>query len=328
MNLEGCCPQFSPKKTVVGNLAPISPGVGRINSNPPPSFTINGGHGDRQKFCKFRFIRMTESQDLLPSSLQTFSRVIAFGLWTSGQSTGKATTEAGEFASFIQAKMCVNAASAEHLCHAKLFDHSGILALCRMVVDAMTLYYYLNESVGPIEWGCRKLILRLHDTVSRIKLVRAHQEKGEYEDLVNGRNELEKQLKENAKFVSLDKKHQQSLLSGEMIYIDGMRKVAVRTGWDEDVFGSIYNYFSTHTHSLPMSFTRIRQLNVDFVKPSTYQKDVAAFGINVAEFCLLRTSMHYASLEVGLLAAYDTKEIAEFKKELEESTVLTGTRKS
>jgi len=139
---------------------------------------------------------------------------------------------------------------------------------------------------------------------------------------------LEDQLKANAKFISLDEKHRLNLLSGEMIYIDGMRKVAVRVGWDEDVFGSTYNYFSTHIHSLPMSFTRVRRHNVDFNNPGEYQKNVAAFGINVAEFCLLRTSIHYASLEAGLLAKYEKKEIAEFEKELEASTVLTGKRKS
>src|ERR1700687_1721545 len=135
-----------------------------------------------------------------------------FSLRVSAALHGEPTTDAGQLGSFVQAKMCANAVSTEHLFTSPLADHSAIIALCRMIMEAMTLYFYLTKPVPADEWECRRLVLRLHDTVNRIKLMRGFQSENEYGDLVSGRADLERQLRESSFFKSLQANQQDRLL--------------------------------------------------------------------------------------------------------------------
>src|ERR1039457_5080663 len=137
-------------------------------------------------------------EELLKRTLKTFHTVIDFALRVSLKLNGQPTTVLSEMASIVHTKMCINATSAEHLCGAKLFDHSAIMTVCRMCLEAMTLYYYLNKEVDAAEWDCRELVLRLHDTSARIKLMRATKAERQYQDLLDGRDSIKQEIENNA----------------------------------------------------------------------------------------------------------------------------------
>jgi hypothetical protein len=236
---------------------------------------------------------------LFKSSRETFTKVTDFALRVSEKLHGEPASRAGNLASIIHAKMTVNAVSVERLAEKPgLFDHSGIMALCRMIFEAMTLYYYLQETVSAEEWECRYLVLRLHDTVSRIKLMRTH-EGHNYDDLKAGRDSLKQELRANAHFKTLLMEQQERLLGGEQYFVGGMRRAAETAGWNADVFTGYYNYFSVHSHGAPMSFMRIEAQEIDFAVPRPGQLAVVLFAMNVAEFCLLRASMHILATSVS-----------------------------
>jgi hypothetical protein len=168
----------------------------------------------------------------LENERKDFHRATDFSLRVSGALHGEPTTDAGQLGSFVHAKMCANAVSTEHLFSSPLADHSAIIALCRMIMEAMTLYFYLTKPVAAHEWECRRLVLKLHDTANRIKLMRGFQSETEYADLINGRAKLEGELRENSFFKSLKIEQHDRLLTGEHFYVGGVQRAAKDAGWD------------------------------------------------------------------------------------------------
>jgi hypothetical protein len=252
--------------------------------------------------------------------------VIEFALKLSAATRGQPTSEAGEFASIAHLKMMMNAVSAERLFkEAFFFDHSAIMTLCRMIVETMTLYYYLRETVSLDEWECRKATLQLHATSARIKLFRASRPKEAFQDILDGRESLKTSLRANTFFGTLQKEQQDYIISGEQIYVGGMRAAAVRAaGWREEQFMSLYSYFSAHAHSVPMSFVRFRRHQIDYANPSGAQLNMVALALSVAEFCLLRVSMHHLTIDSADMSAFSPSELAEFREEIATSKILQG----
>jgi hypothetical protein len=265
-----------------------------------------------------------EIPELLRDTMKTFNRILVFALRVSAELRGERTTDAGEMASIIHTKMCINAISAERLSEAKFFDHSAIMAVCRMIMEGMTLYCYLHETVESAEWECRDLVLRLHDVTARIKLMRAFQKPEQYKDLLDGRVALRKALEGNAFFKTLSGERRTKLISGDQIYVGGMNAAAVRAGWRQETFLVLYNYLSAHTHSAPMSFSRFKKHNINFTNPSEAQMGMVGVALNVAEFCILRVSMDHLSTSSTVGERFDQKELVEFRDEIQNSTVMTS----
>jgi hypothetical protein len=263
--------------------------------------------------------------DFFAEALNDLSTTVNFALRVSEKLAGESTSKPVEMASMVHAKMCVNAFSAANLCWQEFFDHSGILSLCRMVLEGMTMYCYLTEVCTPEERDCRRLTMYLHDTCARIKLVRAFRKKDEYADLSEGRRDLTERLKKDKFFQGLNEEQQKSLLSGEQIFVRGMRAAATRAaGWNEERFVSIYNYLSAYTHSAPMSFLRTHRHKIDYRNPSAAQLDIVRMALIVAQFCLLNVSLKYLDSSPSAKASFCASEIERFEKEVREAGILTA----
>jgi hypothetical protein len=99
-----------------------------------------------------------------------------------------------------------------------------------MILEGTTFYFYLQEGVSDSEWNCRLLVLRLHDTINRIKLFRGLQSEDQYADFSKGREELKAELRNDPFFRKLDKTQRDRLLTGEAFYIGGMNAAAKAAG--------------------------------------------------------------------------------------------------
>lgn len=137
-----------------------------------------------------------------------------------------------------------------------MFDHSAIVGLSRMIVEGLTMYAYLKQTMPDDVWTLRETVLKLHDTVARITLFRAYREKPDYQDLRDGRDLLLRDLEANSTFRSLQENQQASLRQGAAIFVGGMRRAAREAGWDEARFTAMYGYLSAHVHGAPMSYFR------------------------------------------------------------------------
>lgn len=204
---------------------------------------------------------------------------------------GSATDRAHQLASMVHAKACAHGRSIGFVCRSNMFDHSAVLGLARAIIECLTMYVYLIEPLSDDQWAFRYAVLRLHDTSARIKLLRAWPKAGETDDLKAGRDELIAEIKAHYLFETFDEAHQRRLVSGETLFVSGMRRAAALAGWDADVFTALYGYFSSHLHAAPMSFFRMDDHQVDYFFPNAAQKSIASLGIAVAAASLRRLSL-------------------------------------
>lgn len=205
--------------------------------------------------------------------------------------TGSATDRAHELASMVHAKACAHGRSIGFVCRSNMFDHSAVLGLSRMIVECLSMYAYLVEPVPEEIWTFRYAVLRLHDTVARIKLLRAWPSFADTTDLKAGRDALIREIRSHPSFAGFDGEQQKRLVSGETIFVGGMRKAAALVGWDADVFTALYGYFSSHLHAAPMSFFRMDDHRIDYFFPNEAQKQIASVGIATAAAALRRLSL-------------------------------------
>ncbi|WBH15768.1 hypothetical protein [Sphingomonas radiodurans] len=204
---------------------------------------------------------------------------------------GLPTTVSGSLASMVFAKSCAHARSIGAIAvQSSMFDHHAIMSLTRMILEASTMIAYLLDPVSDDEWAFRHTVLKLHDTVSRIKLLRSFNAPSD--DLRTGREELKSIIITSPIFSSLPKDRQNRLTNGEDMFVIGMRTVATKImGWNETKFMGIYAYFSAHTHSAPMSFVRMANHEIDYYHPSYAQISTLALSLEVSLACLRRSML-------------------------------------
>lgn len=228
-------------------------------------------------------------------ALDELAKIGGFSNMVSVELRGAPTDRQGELASMVHAKMCAHARSIGALAHSPMFDHSGIVGLSRMIVEGLTMYVYLKQPVSEEVWAMREAVLRLHDTVARITLLRAYRSKREYQDLSDGRASLVRELESNPEFQALADDQKSMLLAGSVIFVGGMRRAAKDAGWNGDRFTALYGYLSAHVHGAPMSYFRTREHAVDYYAPSEAQHAIAATAIEIATASLRRASLRQLS---------------------------------
>jgi hypothetical protein len=204
---------------------------------------------------------------------------------------GLPTSMRGSLASMVFAKCCAHARSITAISmQSSMFDHHAIMTLARMIVEASTMIAYLLDPVAADEWMFRYTLLRLHDTAARIKLLRAFGKPAD--DLRAGRDELKAELEANPKFACLDGDRKRRLISGEEMFVVGMRSVATKImGWEDAKFNGVYAYFSAHAHSSPVSFMRMKEHEIDYFSPSETQIEILALSMEVTMACLRRSML-------------------------------------
>jgi len=255
--------------------------------------------------------------DHLKGARKSFHIVVDFALRVSLALNGKPATNQSELASVVQAKMAVNGASIEHVLGAPIFDHSVVISLCRMIMESSVFFQYLRETVDQDEWQCRLLCMRLHDATNRIKLLRGFQKPDEHADLRAGREDLLKQLEENAHYKSLPAERAERLLSGEHFYLRGVNTaVGVSAKWNAKKYMALYSYFSAHAHSAPMSFFRFKEQRMRFGDPSEAQRNTMVTALSVAEYSLLKVSLAYLRASPDSIASFEAKELADMDSDL------------
>ena len=276
------------------------------------------------KGSRFAVPAVKDLSETFREQLDQLALLGGFANHVSMELTGLPTTPNGALASAVFAKCCAHARSITAVTHSSMFDHHTIMVLARMIMEASTMIAYLLDPVGPEEQAFRNVLLRLHDTVSRIKLLRAFEQTGD--DLRAGRDALRSEIEAHPSFRRLPEDRRKRLDGGEEMFAIGMRAVAIRImGWNETKFSGIYAYFPAHTHSAPMSFIRMADHQIDYFYPSKAQIDILALSMEVAMACLRRSMLRMIDQHPVRIEAYHPELLAEARDQDESSVFFSST---
>jgi hypothetical protein len=200
----------------------------------------------------------------------TFEYVIKFAMEVSLLIGGKPTSLPHSYASFMLYRICTVAGSVTEIYrrHERepltTLDYSSIAVLCRTIVDASVMYWYLTETVNDDEWAFRLAVLNVHDAASRVRLFKGLNS----EEADNQRANLDAlkiKLSTLALFTSRSEEEKAKLLSGQTMYVNGMRSLLKDMNIGKIYFDGLYNYLSAHVHLTPLSYFRMRQGDIDDV---------------------------------------------------------------
>jgi hypothetical protein len=169
-------------------------------------------------------------------------------------------------------------------------DHNTIAALARNIIEATLMMHYLTEEgISVREWDLRRTVLYLHDATTRYRMFKDTKK----EDAAGFKLQIAKlrrEISEHERFAALSPEDQKKLLSGQTLFVEGLRSVARKGGWNIKEFDFVYAYLSSHIHSAPVSFIRTETHGIDFVEPSDHQFGLSAFGLEQATNSLAAAS--------------------------------------
>ena len=225
------------------------------------------------------------------SAVASFSDALDSAMKISMLTGGRRDGERIAWASWIFLRLCVIGMSLIELTKLKkqraedgvyTLDHNSVAALSRNLIEAGLMFHYLTEhGMTETEWELRRTVLILHDNTTRYRIFKSwHQE--EAANFRHAVEQLREELSNRDDFKGFNEEKRERLLSGQAMYLDGLRSVVRKAGWDVGRFDFVYAYLSTHTHSSPVSFFRTHIHGIDFDSPSEHQYSLSGFALEHA----------------------------------------------
>lgn len=210
-------------------------------------------------------------------------------------------------ASWIFGSLCIQGMSLEKLTKDGLeeggitLDHRSIAVIARSMLETSLMTFYLSEKMTEEEWWLRRLVLDLHDTITRYKMFKHFRDAtqnpilkrglaGEASDFRAGIDKERDRLRNNEEFKKLTDDRQKKILDGNEIYVSGLRAVVKLAGWNIDEFDGAYAYLSSYLHNAPVSFYRAEDHGSTFDKTSGAQYSLVGFALERAGYALDSTT--------------------------------------
>ncbi|MGY8709544.1 DUF5677 domain-containing protein [Bradyrhizobium sp. 18BD] len=165
------------------------------------------------------------------------------------------------YSTAILGRMCITAMSTQAIFRQHeagtlpFMDSTSIAILCRALIEAGIMYWYLTEEGSDEEWAFRLQVMRVHDAAARVRFLKVLIPE-EADEARLALSHLRDELKEMPLFKKRQEAERTRLRSGEVVYVNGMRSVVKQIGIDQDYYDGLYNYLSAQAHSTPISYFR------------------------------------------------------------------------
>jgi len=201
--------------------------------------------------------------------LDDFTQALEKAFSTSYFSAGLRCSNRQVWASVLFTRLCTFATSVLSLCPgSKLnpkglhWDFGSMATLSRNLLECSFIFFYLGiEDVSEQEMNIRLTVMDLHDCHARNQL-RQNLVKVKdagpsiYEDAIL---DLSNKLKNDTFFRGLPLNDQRSILKGQRSCIYSHKTILNRMGEDASWIRAYYHFLSSHTHSLPLGFSRMAE---------------------------------------------------------------------
>jgi hypothetical protein len=204
-------------------------------------------------------------------------------------------------ASYVFTRMCIAADTLLYVLRRDIgnskeqtLDHYSIGVLARNIIESALMFHYLSEDgVSKEEWELRIAIFNLHDSTLKVRLWKGLDSDEQHKGWKATMEEIRESLRGHSAFKALDEDRQKSLLSGQQLYIKGMRSTLKLVGLEDTYFDGMYAYLSSQVHISPSSFYWTEK-RVSFGKPAGYQYYFASYAVAHARMFFLRSAIRLA----------------------------------
>jgi hypothetical protein len=245
-----------------------------------------------------------------------------FAISVSKLYTGREANLPVRMGSYVFTRICISADSLRYLVQRDLeksreitLDHHSISVVARNIIEASLMFHYLmQDGVSDEEWSLRGKVLYLHDATMKIRLFKSINATDQYNAFKHEAAKLQEEIKNAPAYASLDGARQERILTGQEIYLGGLRSTLELASVEKSYFDGMYAYLSSQVHISPSSFLETNT-RLGFRTPASYQYYFAAYALAHARMMLLRAAVRLAE-SVPALAAKVDKDILDSIKNL------------
>lgn len=247
--------------------------------------------------------------------LDDFTLALENAITTSHASTGLRCSNRQVWASVLFTRLCTFSISILSLCPgSKLnpkglhWDFGSIATLSRNLLECSLVFFYLGiEDVTEQEMKVRLMVMDLHDCNARNRLRRdlakVEDDKSNiYEEAVVKLGNL---LKANTFFKNLPLHDQKNLLKGQRACIYSQNEILSRMGEDASWIRAYYHFLSSHTHSLPLGFSRMADQGRGHGGENEIDKAYITFALDFNSKILKRSTVDMQRVFSDIAKFYD-----------------------
>lgn len=252
------------------------------------------------------------SEDLYQTERDACEKALSAAVTASDAGIGLLEGWQGHWAAFLHARTIVNTmtifdvidAAVGSNGEARPLDHFSVASIARTAVEAALMMLYISDpSLSPEQWELRHLILQLHDTSHRSRMFRSREKSEIGNDVKQMRTEyrlhidrITSEILENPEFSNLTPEQQDRIIKSRDYYIGGIRNAVRMAGWDVAEYDFFESYFSAYIHSMPMSFFRAEQHQVEFSGISEFQFALCGTALALVGHALVSTTARMEEL--------------------------------
>jgi hypothetical protein len=135
------------------------------------------------------------------------------------------------------------------------WDFASFANLARSLFETLLFFRYFTEPCSDDEWVAKLKVMQLNDDTERRRYLASIEESDEVQKNEVAKTDLLARLNANPVIQAMEPKKRKKLLEGWRPSILTQREIATRFGIPDHVW-SHFQFLSTYTHCLPMSFYR------------------------------------------------------------------------
>ncbi|HLX14661.1 MAG TPA: DUF5677 domain-containing protein [Bradyrhizobium sp.] len=230
-----------------------------------------------------------------------FDTCVEFAISVSKLAAGRTQNLPRLMASYVFTRACVCADTIRYALRREIekskdvtLDHYSISVLARNLIEASLMFHYLMEDgVSDDEWSLRGKLFYLHDATLKLRLFKTINAAESYKAFKQDVTELRETIRKSRAFAKLDAKHQERILSGQELYIGGLRSTVKLAGLSAKYFDGMYARLSAEVHISPTSFFETDK-RLSFATPADYQYYMAALALAHARRLLMGATIRLA----------------------------------
>lgn len=231
-------------------------------------------------------------------SLARFELAVRGAIWASIQGASKNGGERRFWSSVLLTRLSTISRSLLLLCPKPTktgmegnWDFASIASLARNLFEGAAFFHYFTERVEGDEWRTRLNLMQLNDATHRVRMFTLFEDSKEATAGQAAADDLRARLQGNPYFQALDLKLQKQLLQGHRPSIFTLRENVEKITDDPRIWG-FFEFLSSHTHTLPLSFYRMADQDRTGVK-SDIESMYIAMAMDLAEDILKEVTRNF-----------------------------------